>query len=100
MARKKDTTGDATGDGTRGPVIAGLSYEAALSELQALVDSIEGGEVGLEQSLEAYRRGETLLAHCRALLDKADQTVRTLSLSEFERDAATAEGRPSDGQDD
>jgi hypothetical protein len=34
MARKKDTTGDATGDGTRGPVIAGLSYEGRPSDGQ------------------------------------------------------------------
>ena len=100
MARKKEPTGASADDAPRTPIIAGLTYEAALAELQSLVESIEGGEVTLDESLADYRRGETLLAHCRALLDKADQTVRTLSLGELERGGDDAHGDAHDDAHD
>lgn len=68
------------------PTIAALSYEDAVRELESLVASIEQGDVGLEASLHSYRRGEQLVRHCKQLLDKAECTVRTLSVGEFERE--------------
>jgi exodeoxyribonuclease VII small subunit len=99
MARKKDADSNSA-DQSRSPILTGLTYEAALAELQSLVESIEGGEVTLDESLAAYRRGEMLLAHCRALLDKADQTVRTLSLGELERGGEATGGGDHDGDHD
>lgn len=67
------------------PAIAALGYEDAMRELERLVESIERGDVGLEQSLASYRRGEQLLRHLKALLDRAELTVRELSLGEAEQ---------------
>jgi exodeoxyribonuclease VII small subunit len=83
-----DSTGGSGSTTTTGidPTIAALSYEDAVRELESLVASIEQGDVGLEASLHSYRRGEQLVRHCKQLLDKAECTVRTLSVGEFERE--------------
>lgn len=54
------------------------SYEAALSELDALVISMEAGQLPLDRMLESYRRGAELLAFCRARLEAVEQQVRIL----------------------
>lgn len=69
------------------PQMAALGYEEAVAQLEALVASMEEGEVGLEESLASYRRGEQLVRHLKTLLDKAEVTVRQLSLSEAEQSA-------------
>jgi exodeoxyribonuclease VII small subunit len=83
MAKKANN--DARPTGEIDSEIEALSYEAAVEELESLVESIERGDVGLEASLKSYRRGEQLLRHCRSLLDKAELTVRDLPLAELER---------------
>ena len=88
MAKKKDATISEKSDGAAGvidPAIAALDYEQAVRELEALVESIEQGDIGLEASLASYRRGEQLLRHCKALLDTAEPTVREMSLGELEQ---------------
>lgn len=54
------------------------SFEAALSELEALVGRMESGELPLKQSLAAYKRGAELLAYCQAALKEAQQQVQVL----------------------
>jgi len=54
------------------------SFEAALSELEALVGRMESGELPLKQSLAAYKRGAELLAYCQAALKDAQQQVQVL----------------------
>lgn len=90
MAKKPAS--EATDKSETDPAIAALGYEDALRELERLVESIERGDVGLEASLAAYRKGEQLLRHCKSLLDKAELTVRELSLAEAEQGSP---GRPS-----
>lgn len=54
------------------------NYEAALAELEALVASMEGGQLPLESLLEGYRRGAVLLQFCRARLEAVEQQVKVL----------------------
>jgi len=54
------------------------SFEAALSELEALVGRMESGELPLSESLAAYKRGAELLAYCQAALKDAEQQVQVL----------------------
>ncbi|RLS62609.1 MAG: exodeoxyribonuclease VII small subunit [Planctomycetota bacterium] len=61
--------------------VAALSYEGALAQLEKLLEQIEGGTVGLAESLEAHGRAELLLKHCRALLDGAELRVRQTSVA-------------------
>ncbi|MCH7797900.1 MAG: exodeoxyribonuclease VII small subunit [Planctomycetes bacterium] len=56
-----------------------MTYEQALAELEALIERIERGEIGLEESLAEYRRGAALLTRCRAILDTAEQQIEQLT---------------------
>lgn len=58
---------------------ADLSFEAALGQIEAIIERIEAGEVGLEESLAEYERGVALVNHCRGKLDRAQQQVEDLT---------------------
>lgn len=58
-----------------------LSFEAAVAELEGLVGQIESGQLPLEQSLAAYKRGSELLQHCQQALADVEQQVRILTES-------------------
>lgn len=53
-------------------------YESALAELEAIVTEMESGQLPLETSLSAYKRGAELLQYCRQQLANAEQQVRVL----------------------
>ena len=59
-----------------------LTYEQALGEREALIERIEQGEIGLEQSLAEYRRGAALLKRCRGILETAEQQIDELTADE------------------
>ena len=67
-----------TTDVPDGAGAAPASFEAALTELEGIVATMEGGELALEQSLAAYSRGAQLLKYCQAQLADAQQKVRIL----------------------
>ena len=52
--------------------VAELSYEAARDELVDIVARLESGQVGLEESMGLWQRGEALAAHCARWLDAAE----------------------------
>ena len=54
------------------------TFESALAELEKIVQSMEAGEMRLEQSLSAYKRGAELLKFCQAALQDAQQQVKIL----------------------
>lgn len=54
------------------------SFEAAMAELEGLVASMEGGQLTLEASLAAYKRGAELLKYCQSALDDAQQQIKVL----------------------
>jgi exodeoxyribonuclease VII small subunit len=54
------------------------TFEAALAELESIVVRMESGELTLEQSLAAYKRGARLLQVCQAALKDAQQQVKIL----------------------
>ncbi|MHB0974283.1 MAG: exodeoxyribonuclease VII small subunit [Thiobacillus sp.] len=53
-------------------------YESALAELEAIVAEMESGQLPLEASLSAYKRGAELLQYCRQRLADAEQQVKIL----------------------
>ena len=55
------------------------SFEDALSELEQILGDIENGEVGLEESLIKYERGNFLIGHCRGVLNRAEKQIELLS---------------------
>jgi len=64
--------------------IEDLSYEEALSELEAIVASLEEGDQKLEESMALFERGQLLMKRCAALLEAAELKVRQLSGGELE----------------
>lgn len=57
---------------------APASFEDALAELETLVARLEDGELPLEASLTAYKRGAELLQYCQARLKDAQQQIKVL----------------------
>ena len=56
-----------------------LDFEAALAELEQLVDQMEGGDLTLEASLAAFERGVKLTRQCQAALRNAELKVQKLT---------------------
>lgn len=55
-----------------------LDYEAAVKELEALVEKLEQGDISLEESLALYERGVLLTRDCQESLQAAEQKVQML----------------------
>ena len=55
-----------------------LDYEAAVKELEALVERLEEGDISLEESLKLYERGVLLTRDCQESLQAAEQKVQML----------------------
>jgi exodeoxyribonuclease VII small subunit len=53
-------------------------YEDALSELERLVQAMEGGSLPLDGLLDNYRRGAELLELCRKRLNAVEVQVKVL----------------------
>jgi exodeoxyribonuclease VII small subunit len=58
--------------------VAELSFEQAMDELDTLVRRMEAGELSLDESIAAYKRGAELTRHCQDKLALAEQEIRKL----------------------
>ena len=83
MAKRTNTERDASGEALPDE-IASMGYEDAIGELEALIERIEQGEIGLEASIAEYRRGVQLLRRCEAVLSVAEAQVKELTLADVE----------------
>jgi exodeoxyribonuclease VII small subunit len=63
---------------TLAPTDPPASFEDAMTELEQLVARMEAGELPLEASVAAYKRGSELVRFCTAQLDKVDSQVKVL----------------------
>ncbi len=67
------------------------SFEAAVSELEAIVQEMESGNLPLEDALARYQRGVGLLRYCQTTLGDAEQRIRMLEgdgLTDFPTDSS------------
>ena len=69
----KKITADATA-----AALAPASFEEAMAELAQLVAQMEAGQLPLEASVAAYKRGSELVKFCAGQLDKVDSQVKLL----------------------
>ena len=53
-----------------------LTYEAALAELEEIVEFLEGEQSQLEDSIKLFERGQALAARCSELLEAAELKVK------------------------
>ena len=68
------------------------AFEGALAELETIVARMEDGQLTLEQSLAAYKRGAELLKLCQTQLADAQQQVKVLEGGTLKSFAAGDEG--------
>ena len=66
MAKKKDDVGK-------------MSFEEAIKTLTEIVGKIEQGEIPLQDSLEQYEKGMSLIKHCRGILQKAETRIEKIA---------------------
>ena len=55
------------------------SFEQALTELQHIVDDLEAGQIGLDESMQRFEQGIALLRNCYGTLEKAEQKIEILT---------------------
>ena len=72
--------------------------EASLAEITQLIDKMEHGEQTLEQSLEQFERGITLIKHCQKILTDAEQKVQLL-VQTNNKESLTPYGEDNDNND-
>ena len=63
--------------------IADMKFETALAELEDIVSRMEEGQLELDASIAAYKRGMALMKHCQAHLNEADAQIRVLENGEL-----------------
>jgi exodeoxyribonuclease VII small subunit len=56
-----------------------LTFEAAQHELEQLVQRLEAGQVGLDESIALWERGEELYRFCLGRLDAAQGRIEDLA---------------------
>ena len=60
--------------------IRAMSFEAALKELETIVQKLESGQAPLAESIAIYERGDALKAHCEALFKEAEMKIEKITL--------------------
>ena len=55
------------------------TFEESVTQLEAIVQAIEAGQIGLEDSLAKYEQGMKLVQHCRGILDRAEKRIAVLT---------------------
>ena len=55
-----------------------MDFEQQLASLEALVESLESGELSLEESLKSFEQGIAVARDCQAALKQAEQKVEVL----------------------
>ena len=59
-----------------------LTFEEAMKELEKLVDSLDKGDVSLDEAITAYDRGSQLKDYCQKKLHEAKMKVETIQSSD------------------
>ena len=75
-----------------------IDFEKSLAELEQLVETMEKGDLTLEESLKQFERGVSLTRACQKALADAEQKVKLLirnsesgELAEFSADPEQVE---------
>tara|TARA_B110001452_G_scaffold220264_1_gene192477 strand:- start:107 stop:358 length:252 start_codon:yes stop_codon:yes gene_type:complete len=59
-----------------------MTFEEAMNELETLVDSLDRGDISLDQAIAAYDRGSQLKDHCQKRLNEAKMKVESIQTSD------------------
>lgn len=56
-----------------------IDFEASLQQLENIVEILEDGNLGLEESLQSFEKGIKITRDCQSALQNAEQRVRLLT---------------------
>ncbi len=59
-----------------------IRFEDAIERLERIVDSLEAGNLGLEESLKVFEEGVGLARRCARYLDEAEKRIELLTRDE------------------
>ena len=90
MAKKKPTESDAD---------ATVSFEQSLEELEQIVGRLEGGQLGLADSLAAYELGVKRLKGCYQMLTAAERRIELVQGVDAEGQVSSTPFDDEDGAD-
>ena len=62
-------------------VIDTMTFEEAMNELEKLVESLDKGDISLDQAISAYDKGSQLKDLCQKKLNEAKMKVETIQSS-------------------
>jgi exodeoxyribonuclease VII small subunit len=85
-----------------------LKFEEAMERLDAIVEAMESGAIGVEESIAKYEEAMQLAAHCRQVLEEAELRIQKIQLdaagkpqlAPFEPPAQTGEAEGAAQDDD
>ena len=69
-----------------------LSFEEAIKELTEIVGKIEQGEIALQDSLQQYERGMTLIKHCRTIIQHAEERIERIGKDQESQESSEQSG--------
>ncbi len=76
-----------------------LKFEEAMRRLDEIVRAMESGEVGVEESIAQYEEAMRLAAHCRQILDSAEQRIQKIQLDAAGRPQLTPFEAPAEASE-
>lgn len=78
------------------------SFEKSLEELEEMVETMESGQLPLEQLITNYEHGAKLISHCESVLNDARKRLELLTLKPTSADesAQQATTATTDQHDD
>jgi len=75
--------------------ISSKDFAETLQKLESIVERLEGGELGLEESLASFEQGVRLTREARQRLDSAESRVKVL----LEKEDGRTEEQPYKGNE-
>lgn len=69
-----------SGIGDMAKVTKNVKFEDAMHRLDTIVEAMESGEIGIEESITRYEEAMQLAAHCREILDKSEQRIKKIQI--------------------
>lgn len=55
------------------------TYEEKIEQVKKIIEKIEDGETGLDESIRLYEQGAALIRQCETILAEAEMKITTLS---------------------
>ena len=75
------------------------SFERSLEELEEMVDTMESGQLALEELIASYERGAKLITHCESVLDSARKRLDLITLKPKPSNDGNEESKPDASPD-